>query len=178
MTYERAAEILDPEHRETYESLEIVDEACRMGREALFRRMPGLPYPDGDESILACPNCESGEYLYNEDGSRCCFCGWCGQAIDWNTKAAKAAGKMKPVLKYPGSKWRLADWIVSLMPPHKSYLEPFFGSGAVFFKKSPSRIETINDLDGEIINLFRCIREQPEELMRAVAWYAVQPGRV
>lgn len=33
MTYERAAEILDPEHRETYESLEIVDEACRMGRE-------------------------------------------------------------------------------------------------------------------------------------------------
>lgn len=69
MTYERAAEILDPEHRETYESLEIVDEACRMGREALFRRMPGLPYPDGDESILACPNCESGEYLYNEDGA-------------------------------------------------------------------------------------------------------------
>lgn len=38
---------------------------------------------------------------------------------------------MKPVLKYPGSKWRLADWIVSIMPPHKSYLEPFFGSGAV-----------------------------------------------
>ena len=39
MTYERAAEILDPEHRETYESLEIVNEACRMGRAALFRRM-------------------------------------------------------------------------------------------------------------------------------------------
>ena len=38
MTYERAAEILDPEHRETYESLEIVNEACRMGRAALFRR--------------------------------------------------------------------------------------------------------------------------------------------
>ena len=37
MTYERAAEILDPEHRETYESLEIVNEACRMGRAALFR---------------------------------------------------------------------------------------------------------------------------------------------
>ena len=100
---------------------------------------------------------------------RSCFCGWCGQAIDWNAETFKAAGQMKPVLKYPGSKWRLAEWIVSLMPPHKSYLEPFFGSGAVFFKKPPSRIETINDLDGEIINLFRCIREQPEELMRAVA---------
>ena len=55
MTYERAAEILDPEHRETYESLEIVNEACRMGRAALFRRMPEPPHPDGDESILACP---------------------------------------------------------------------------------------------------------------------------
>lgn len=169
MTYERAAEILDPEHRERYESIEIVNEACRMGREALFRQMPGSPHPDGDESILACPTCESGEYLYNEDGNRCAFCGQCGQAIDWNAELFKTAGQMKPVLKYPGSKWRLADWIVSLMPPHKSYLEPFFGSGAVFFKKPPSRIETINDLDGEIINLFRCIRERPEELMRAVA---------
>ena len=71
MTYERAAEILDPEHRETYESLEIVNEACRMGRAALFRRMPEPPHPDGDESILACPTCGSGEYLYNEDGNRC-----------------------------------------------------------------------------------------------------------
>ncbi len=176
MTYERAAEILDPEHRETYESLEIVNEACRMGRAALFRRMPEPPHPDGDESILACPTCGSGEYLYNEDGNRCCFCGWCGQAIDWNAETFKAAGQMKPVLKYPGSKWRLAEWIVSLMPPHKSYLEPFFGSGAVFFKKPPSRIETINDLDGEIINLFRCIREQPEELMRAVAYTPYSRG--
>lgn len=62
----------------------------------------------------------------------------------------------------------MAEWIISLMPPHKSYLEPFFGSGAVFFKKEPSRIETINDMDGEIVNLFRCIREEPEELMRCV----------
>lgn len=109
MTYERAAEILDPEHRETYESLEIVNEACRMGRAALFRRMPEPPHPDGDESILACPTCGSGEYLYNEDGNRCCFCGWCGQAIDWNAETFKAAGQMKPVLKYPGSKWRLRN---------------------------------------------------------------------
>lgn len=79
------------------------------------------------------------------------------------------SGAVRPVLKYPGSKWRLADWIISLMPPHKSYLEPFFGSGAVFFRKPPSRIETINDLDGEIVNLFRCIREEPEALARAVA---------
>lgn len=77
--------------------------------------------------------------------------------------------EQKPIIKYPGSKWRLADWIISLMPPHKSYLEPFFGSGAVFFKKPPSRIETINDLDGEIVNLFQVVRDRPEALERAVA---------
>lgn len=77
--------------------------------------------------------------------------------------------KQRPIIKYPGSKWRLAEWIVSLMPPHKSYLEPFFGSGAVFFSKPTSRIETINDLDGEIVNLFRVVRDTPEALERAVA---------
>lgn len=76
---------------------------------------------------------------------------------------------MKNVLHYPGAKWRVADWIVSMMPSHKSYLEPFFGSGAVFFTKSRVPIETVNDLDGEIVNLFRVIREQPQELAAAVA---------
>lgn len=52
-----------------------------------------------------------------------------------------------PVLKYPGAKWRMADWIVENMPKHKTYLEPFFGSGAVLFNKTPSPIETVNDLD-------------------------------
>ena len=76
---------------------------------------------------------------------------------------------MKTVLNFPGSKWRLADWIVGLMPPHKSYLEPFFGSGAVFFTKDKAPIETINDLDGEIVNLFSVIRRQPTELAAALA---------
>lgn len=75
----------------------------------------------------------------------------------------------RAVIKYPGSKWSLAQWIISMMPPHKSYLEPFFGSGAVFFNKPPSRIETINDLDGEIVNIFTVIRDHAEELERSVA---------
>ena len=37
---------------------------------------------------------------------------------------------MKAILKYPGSKWRIADWVISFFPEHHSYLEPFFGSGA------------------------------------------------
>lgn len=75
---------------------------------------------------------------------------------------------MRPVLKYPGAKWNLASWIISHIPPHESYLEPYFGSGAVFFNKEPARIETINDMDGEIVNFFSVCREHPEELARAI----------
>lgn len=75
---------------------------------------------------------------------------------------------MKAVLKYPGGKWRIADWIISHFPKHNVYLEPFFGSGAVFFKKIPAYTETINDIDGDIVNLFRVCREHPEELAAAV----------
>jgi len=75
---------------------------------------------------------------------------------------------MKAVLKYPGGKWRIADWIISHFPEHNVYLEPFFGSGAIFFKKPPAYIETINDVDGDIVNLFKVCREYPEELAAAI----------
>lgn len=61
---------------------------------------------------------------------------------------------MTPILKYPGAKWRMANWIIDKMPDHESYLEPFFGSGAVFFNKQPARIETINDIDGAVVRFF------------------------
>ena len=61
---------------------------------------------------------------------------------------------MKAILKYPGSKWRLAKRIISRFPAHHSYLEPYFGSGAVLFNKPRSDIETVNDLDSDIANLF------------------------
>lgn len=68
------------------------------------------------------------------------------------------------ILHYPGSKWSMASWIINHMPEHKTYLEPFFGSGAVFFNKGKSPIETINDLDSSVVNLFKVIRDYPEEL--------------
>lgn len=74
------------------------------------------------------------------------------------------------VIKYPGAKWRIADWIINKMPEHHSYVEPYFGSGAVFFRKPASRIETINDLDDDVANLFRIIRDNPEPLVRAVTY--------
>jgi len=72
------------------------------------------------------------------------------------------------VLKYPGSKWSIANWIISYFPKHHSYVEPYCGSSAVFFTKFPSNIETINDLDDDVINLFTCIRDNAEELSRVI----------
>lgn len=76
---------------------------------------------------------------------------------------------MKSILNYPGAKWGLASTIVSMMPRHRSYLEPFFGSGAVLFNKPPSAIETVNDLDGDITNFFKVLRERTEDLIRAIS---------
>lgn len=78
---------------------------------------------------------------------------------------------IKTVLKYPGSKWSTAEWIISYFPEgyeKMTYLEPFFGSGAIFFNKKRSVIETINDLDGNVVNLFKVIRDCPEELARMI----------
>ena len=77
--------------------------------------------------------------------------------------------RTKAVVKYPGSKWGLAKWIISYFPEHHSYLEPFFGSGAVLFNKPRSNIETINDLDGNVVNLFEWIRDDPERLAHRTA---------
>lgn len=76
---------------------------------------------------------------------------------------------MNALLNYPGAKWGMAQRIISLMPPHRSYLEPFFGSGAVLFRKPPSAIETINDIDGDVVNFFRVLRERPDELAAHLA---------
>jgi len=75
---------------------------------------------------------------------------------------------MHTILKYPGSKWNIANWIISYFPKHHSYLEPFFGSGAVLFNKPFSNIETVNDLDLNVVNFFRCIRENPGRLAKIV----------
>ena len=53
---------------------------------------------------------------------------------------------IKPILKYPGAKWRIASWIVPLFPPHVHYVEPYAGSAACFFTKTPARHEVLNDL--------------------------------
>src|SRR5574337_1865948 len=68
-----------------------------------------------------------------------------------------------------GGKSQLAKWIVSHFPKHLIYCEPFCGSCSILFAKKPSFIEIINDLDHRIINMFKMIREKPQELS-ALIW--------
>jgi len=76
---------------------------------------------------------------------------------------------VRPPTQYFGSKGRLAPWIASLLPRHRTYVEPFCGSAAVLFAKPPSPTEVINDRDGDLVLLFRVLRDRGPELARALA---------
>lgn len=75
-----------------------------------------------------------------------------------------------PPVRYAGAKWLIAPWIISNFPPHKSYVELFCGGAAVFFRKRPSNVETINDIDGDVVNFFDILRTRPDKLIRAIQW--------
>lgn len=78
-----------------------------------------------------------------------------------------------PALKYYGSKFRLAKWIITHFPNHRHYVEPFGGGANVLLLKDPSPLETYNDLDHGLVTFFRVLRDRPHELvskLRLTPW--------
>jgi DNA adenine methylase len=79
-----------------------------------------------------------------------------------------AEKRLRPPLTYYGGKQTLAPLIISLIPEHTLYAEPFTGGGAVFFMKPPSRVEVLNDTNGELMNFYRVIQGKFRKLQAEV----------
>jgi DNA adenine methylase len=76
----------------------------------------------------------------------------------------------KPVnspIKWVGGKYKARDLIVNVIPPHHCYVEVFAGAAWVLFRKPPSRVEVYNDIDQDVVNFFRIVKEQPEEFVKS-----------
>ncbi len=80
---------------------------------------------------------------------------------------APRATPRRPLMRYHGGKWKLAPWILHHMPAHRVYVEPFGGGASVLLQKPRSYAEIYNDLDGEVVNLFRVARDDGERLAQA-----------
>ena len=94
--------------------------------------------------------------------------------------------RIKPAVSWPGGKSKLLEHIMPLIPKHQCYVEPFAGGLAVFLAKPRSQIEVLNDLNGDLVTFYRCVRFHPETLLTELEFvlnsreefkdFADQPG--
>lgn len=82
--------------------------------------------------------------------------------------ARRRQGRRRIVFGWYGGKFSHLDWLLPLLPACRHYCEPFGGSGAVLLNREPAPVETYNDLDGEVVNFFRVLRDQKEALLEAI----------
>lgn len=84
--------------------------------------------------------------------------------ITRNSVASNCSTVKRPVMRYHGGKWLLADWIIGHFPKHRCYVEPFGGAASVLMQKERSYAEVYNDLHGEVVNVFKVLRDAGEQL--------------
>lgn len=88
------------------------------------------------------------------------------QGAPSNKHILKAANyRLKPAISWPGGKSKLIQHILPLIPKHTCYVEPFAGGVAVFLAKPRSKIEVLNDLNGDLVNFYRCVRLHTDPLL-------------
>lgn len=75
-----------------------------------------------------------------------------------------------PIIPWIGGKRRLAKHILPLFPEHTCYVEPFCGAAALYFMKQPAKVEVLNDISGELVNLYRVVQHHLEEFVRQFKW--------
>ena len=79
----------------------------------------------------------------------------------------------KPIVPWMGGKRRLAKHIIPMLPEHQCYVEPFAGGAAILFNKPISQVEVINDLNAELVTLYRVVQHHLEEFVRHFKWALV-----
>lgn len=75
-----------------------------------------------------------------------------------------------PIIPWLGGKRRLADIIIPRFPPHTCYVEVFAGGAALYFLRPPADVEVINDVNGDLVNLYRVVKNHLEEFVRQFKW--------
>lgn len=93
--------------------------------------------------------------------------------MEQRQRRANEARMVNSPFKWVGGKSRLRRHIIPLLPPHTCYVEPFAGAAWVLFGKPPSQVEVLNDIDQELINFFRVVRDTPEQLIDSFEWELV-----
>lgn len=76
----------------------------------------------------------------------------------------------QPIIPWIGGKRRLAARILPAFPEHECYVEPFCGAAALYFLKSPVKVEVLNDINGDLVNLYRVVKHHLEEFVRQFKW--------